>query len=73
MGESMEDKEFVDTVEELGIEYFFGLFHDAFFHFLVLIVLCGLLESERDVLGDAARAHVAGHHDDRIAKVDFPP
>src|SRR5688572_17874856 len=71
--ERVEDDDFVDTVDELGIE---GPLDLAEHHVVdVLVDDAGIagLEPERRLLLDEARPDVRGHDDDRVLEVDAVP
>jgi len=69
-GERVEDDQFVDPVQEFGVEGFLDLFHHGGFHRRI-ILLDVLLdqEPERFPFRDHAGPHVGGHDDDGVLEV----
>src|SRR5262249_32396228 len=64
------ENDIVDAVQKFRVKSAFHLFHDGFFHGLVIAFSVFLnKEAERFSFGNEARADVRGHDDDRILEI----
>src|SRR5579864_6760076 len=68
--ERVEDDDFVDAVQELGIEGTLDLVPDQLFDLVGDVVFLGGCEAQAFALLQVPRADVRGHDDDRVLEVD---
>ena len=68
--QGVEDDDFIQPVDEFGIEEPLHFLHDGIFHLLSRRLFARSLEAQAGVLGQETRADIRRHDDDGVFEID---